>query len=204
MPNSYSKTYILKSYLYQTTSSPERPLFYLPLIANRCTGNEVAYQRSHQETFCENDILKNFSHITEKRSYQNQYFNKVAGYWPTVLLTRDSGRGIPCQFCYIFLSSFLLEYLWMAASVTSILKLKYKSLYTALIFLTNVMNCRKIIFVTLSGIWPLTFYPLPLRLSGFYSIRITYGALKTCVDKLLANVTYKILAIFLTYERYKS
>lgn len=52
---------------------------------------------------------------------------------------------------------------------------------------------QQIVFVTPSDILAAKILPTPLPLRGLHTIRINYGAMKTCVGKPLDNMTFNIL-----------
>lgn len=64
---------------------------------------------------------------------------------------------------------------------------------------------RQIVFFTLSGILNINVLaPFPIPVCGLHTLRINYGAMKTCQDELFNNVTYNIWTISLTITQHKS
>ena len=74
--------------------------------------NSSKLQKQRPGVFYKKGILKNFTKFTGKHLCQSLFLNKVAGLRPVTLFKKTLAQVFSCEFCEIFKTPFLIEYLW--------------------------------------------------------------------------------------------
>ena len=74
------------------------------IISGITVSKDQKNRSKHPEGFCKKGAFKNFAKITEIHLYRGLFFNKDSDWGPVILLQRNSGIGVFCEFGKIFKS----------------------------------------------------------------------------------------------------